>query len=167
MWACFRTSGQKIGYIDEAFLRAALKTFLAMDMEFESSANTGNTGYTDLNVWKEARALVKVIYDYTGSFPDEEKTGLTSQMRSTAISVPAKIAEGAGRKQAKHSLKYLFDAKSALFELETLVYIASDLGYMAEYSASELIEKIITARKLLFGYIRFKERKANDRGEKL
>lgn len=135
-------------------------------MDAEMEAPSGNTSYTDLNVWKEARALVKHIYDFTAYFPEEEKTGLTAQMKSVAISVPARIAEGAGRKQAKHSLKYLLDAKSALFELETLAYIAVDLGYSDSTSANELIEKIITSRKLLFGYIRFKERKANDRGER-
>lgn len=136
-----------------------------MDAEMEAPSS-GNTSYTDLNVWKEARALVKHIYELTSGFPDEEKQGLAAQMRTVAISVPAKIAEGAGRKQPKHSIKYLLDAKSALFELETLAYIASDLGYIQEYTASDIIEKIITSRKLLFGYIRFKERKANDRGER-
>lgn len=133
-----------------------------MDMGME---NNNTTGYTELNVWKEARALVKNIYEFTAYYPDSERCGLALQTRETAITVPSKIAEGVGRKQANASLKYLLTAKSALFELETLVYIAQDLGYCTEQDAQALIDKIINSRKLLFGYIRFKERKINGKDE--
>lgn len=137
------------------------------EQELEGSvgdSSSTSTSYTELNVWKEARYLVKDIYNLTATFPESEKMGLTQQMRTLAVCVPSKIAEGAGRKQAKHSLKYLLAAKGALFELETMAFIAMDLGFCMEYQATEIIEKIITSRKLLFGYIRFKERKSNERG---
>lgn len=130
-----------------------------LDIEGNNSANLA-TSYTELNVWKEARYLTKSIYEFTQTFPETEKLGLIEQMRKIAIFVPAQIAEAAGRKNAKHALNYLFDAKGALFQLETMVYVALDLGYCNDYQAHELIEKIITGRKLLFGYIRFKEKKA-------
>jgi four helix bundle protein len=133
-----------------------------METEVE---NNNTTGYTELNVWKEARALVKNIYEFTGNFPENQRCGLALQTRETAITVPSRIAEGAGRKQPNASLKYLLTAKGALFELETLVYIAQDLGYCTEQDAQALIDKIINSRKLLFGYIRFKERKMNGKDD--
>jgi four helix bundle protein len=128
-------------------------------------ANNNVTAYTELNVWKEARALVKKFYEFTAKYPENEQCGLALQTRETAIKVPSKIAEGAGRKKARASLKYLLTAKSALFELETLVYIAQDLGYCTEQEALDMIDKIINSRKLLFGYIRFKERNMNGKKE--
>jgi four helix bundle protein len=132
------------------------------DLELDGNSANGSTSYTELNVWSEARAITKEIYAFTSNFPESEKQGLSKQMRELAVTVPSKIAEGAGRRQAKHALHYLFEAKGSLFQLETMVYIALDLGYCLDYQANDLIEKIITSRKLLFGYIRFKERKAEN-----
>jgi four helix bundle protein len=51
----------------------------------------------NLKVWQKSRNFVKQIYQITAKLPDEEKFGLTSQMRRAAISIPSNIAEGAGR----------------------------------------------------------------------
>ena len=50
--------------------------------------------YTELEVWKEARALVKVVYKLTHNFPDSEKFTLSSQIQRAVISIPSNIAEG-------------------------------------------------------------------------
>lgn len=62
--------------------------------------------YADLDVWKESRKLVKIIYDLAVNFPKEELYGLSSQMRRCAISVPSNIAEGCGRNHAKDSIQF-------------------------------------------------------------
>jgi len=54
--------------------------------------------YKDLDVWKRSMDLVEVIYDFTSLFPEDEKYGLSSQMRRSSISIPSNIAEGAARK---------------------------------------------------------------------
>jgi four helix bundle protein len=55
----------------------------------------------DLDVWKESRKLVKLIYDLTKDFPKEETYGLTSQIRRCAVSIPSNIAEGCSRNHTK------------------------------------------------------------------
>ena len=53
--------------------------------------------YKELIVWQKSMILVKEIYQITSNFPNEEKFGLTSQMRRSSISIPSNIAEGWGR----------------------------------------------------------------------
>lgn len=50
--------------------------------------------YKDLIVWQKAIELVEEIYKITGYLPDEEKYGLSSQLKRAAISIPSNIAEG-------------------------------------------------------------------------
>ncbi|MDR1090044.1 MAG: four helix bundle protein [Prevotella sp.] len=53
--------------------------------------------YKKLKVWEKAHSLTLGIYRITTSFPREETYSLTSQLRRSATSIPANIAEGAGR----------------------------------------------------------------------
>ena len=85
-----------------------------------------------LEVWQEAIALVKDIYQLTATFPQQENYALTSQMRRAAISVPSNIAEGAGRTGDKEFLKFLSVARGSLSELETQLIIAKELAYLPD-----------------------------------
>lgn len=67
--------------------------------------------YRELEEWKEARILVKRIYEATKTFPKEEIYGLTAQMRRCAVSVPSNIAEGYGRKYKKETIHFLYIAR--------------------------------------------------------
>lgn len=113
--------------------------------------------YTELNVWKEARNLVKIIYDFSSTFPMEEKYGLISQLRRAAISVPFNIAEGVGRNHAKDIIQFLSIAKGSLNEIDTQIYLCIDLGFCTSTQANSIIENIVTTRKLLIGFIKYTE----------
>ena len=86
--------------------------------------------HKDLEVWKESMNLVVDIYELTKTFPAEEKFGLTSQIRRSAISIPSNIAEGAGRKGTKELLQFLYIALGSLAELETQIEIAQRIKYI-------------------------------------
>ena len=64
-------------------------------------------GFEKLDVWNISRELNKFIYQITKEFPNEEKFGLTSQIRRSAISIPSNIAEGYGRESNKEYLRFL------------------------------------------------------------
>lgn len=75
--------------------------------------------YTELDVWKYSREMVKLVYKITKSFPNEELYGLTNQIRRSAVSVPSNIAEGVGRQSNKETIHFIYIAKGSLQEVET------------------------------------------------
>jgi hypothetical protein len=63
--------------------------------------------HRDLNVWRLGMEIAERIYALTQSFPNEEKFGITNQLRRAAASVPANVAEGNGRDSTKEYLRFL------------------------------------------------------------
>lgn len=86
--------------------------------------------YRDLEVWQRGIDLVQQVYSVSQTFPDEEKFGLTAQVRKAAISVSSNIAEGWGRHSRKDYMHFLRIARSSLMEVETQCIIAHRLGYL-------------------------------------
>lgn len=111
--------------------------------------------YTELDVWKYARELVKLVYQLTKGFPQDELYSLTNQIRRSVISVPSNIAEGVGRQSNKETIHFLFIAKGSLNEVETQLYLSFDLGYMSEIELKNILEKVISNKKLLNGFINY------------
>jgi four helix bundle protein len=96
--------------------------------------------HKELRVWQDAMMLVERIYAVTSSFPDQERFGLTSQMRRAAVSVPSNIAEGVARATLADYLRFLVMARGSLSELDTQM----DIGIRLEYfhTDSELDELV-------------------------
>lgn len=111
--------------------------------------------YTELEVWKHSRALVKEIYSLTKSFPREEQYGLINQIRRSVISIPSNISEGVGRQSNKETIHFLFIAKGSLNELETQLYLSFDLEYISEVDFNTIMKKVISNKKLLNGFINY------------
>tara|TARA_R110001592_G_C12664659_1_gene702863 strand:+ start:185 stop:538 length:354 start_codon:yes stop_codon:yes gene_type:complete len=111
--------------------------------------------YTELEVWKYARELVKLVYLLTKSFPKEEIYGLTNQIRRSVVSVPSNIAEGIGRQSNKETIHFLYIAKGSLQEVETQLYLSFDLEYISNDELKNILEKVISSKKLLNGFINY------------
>ena len=91
----------------------------------------GNRPHYKLEAWKEAMALVSVIYRATQNFPKEELYGLSSQLRRAAVSIPSNIAEGAARQGSREFAQFLNISTGSISELETQLLIAVNLGYLS------------------------------------
>ncbi len=98
------------------------------DGEWGMGENSHGRPHYRLEAWKEAMALVKMVYERTRGFPREELYGLTNQIRRAAVSVPSNIAEGAARTSKKEFVQFLSVARGSLSELETQLLISVDLG---------------------------------------
>ena len=114
-----------------------------------------NKSFTDLNVWISSRDLVKHLYLLTKDFPKEEVYSLTSQMRRAAISIPSNIAEGVARNHAKETIQFLHFSKGSIYELETQLYLAFDIGYLNDDQLSMFLKKIEDCKKLISGFINY------------
>lgn len=95
--------------------------------------------YRELRVWQKAMRLAYYIYTFTQSFPDEERFGLTSQIRRSAVSIPSNIAEGSGRKTNKEFTHFLHIALGSANELSTQL----EIGYLLNYLKKEEFEEIL------------------------
>lgn len=84
--------------------------------------------YKDLVVWQKSIELTVAIYTLTDSFPQNERFGLTSQMRRAAVSIASNIAEGKLRGTKKEFRHFLLIAFGSGGELETQIEIAKRLA---------------------------------------
>jgi four helix bundle protein len=87
--------------------------------------------YKELKVWHLAVDFAVEIYKATETFPSEEKFGLTSQVRRSAVSVPSNIAEGAGRNTKGEFKNFLGIANGSACEMDTQLIIANRLGFIS------------------------------------
>jgi len=71
--------------------------------------------YRNLEVWKLGILLVKEIYALSNNFPNDEKFGLSSQIKRAAVSIPSNIAEGYGRGSDKDFRRFLLIARGSLY----------------------------------------------------
>lgn len=116
--------------------------------------------YTELEVWKHARDLVKSVYQLTKDFPKTELYSLTNQINRCVISVPSNIAEDIGRQSDKETTHFLYIAKGSLFESETQLYLAYDLGYIFEEQFKIIFKETTSCKKLLNGFINYFKNKS-------
>jgi four helix bundle protein len=90
--------------------------------------------FTDLTVWQRAHELSLLVYKVTAGFPRREMFGVVSQLRRAAVSVPANIAQGFGRRTTRELLRSLQIAAGELEEVRYFLILSHDLGY-AEQNA--------------------------------
>lgn len=107
--------------------------------------------FRDLMVWKKAHEFVLAVYRFTESFPEREKYGLAHQMRRAAVSIPANIAEGFGKRSQAEKARFLNIAEGSLEESRYYLILAQDLGYG---STDSLLDTLQEASRLLGAYAR-------------
>jgi four helix bundle protein len=114
--------------------------------------------YRELICWQKGIELITEIYSLTQKFPKEEIYGLTSQIRRAAVSIPSNIAEGQGRFSRGEFKQFLGHARGSVFELESQILIARNLGYISQEKAQCLLTRIAEVGRILNGLLKSLDR---------
>ncbi|UCI10006.1 four helix bundle protein [Mesorhizobium sp. B1-1-8] len=110
--------------------------------------------YRDLMVWQSAMVLAEDCYRVTKGFPRDEIYGMTSQMRRSAVSIAANIAEGYGRENRGSFVQFLRMAQGSLKELETHILLACRVGMLERGNETELLLRCEEIGKMMRSLIR-------------
>ena len=109
--------------------------------------------YKELIVWKKAHEMTLSIYSATRAFPKEELYGLTSQLRRSAASIGANIAEGSGRRSNNEICRFLQIARGSASETEYHILLARDLKFLQEEEFRRLSRQADEVQRMLTGLI--------------
>ena len=112
-------------------------------------------GYKGLNVYQKAYSEVINVYKITKGFPEEEKYVMVTQMRRASCSIPLNIAEGYGKKESMSDYRrFLIIAKGSCNEMQVLIDLSKDLGYISETNHGKMAQAYIEISKMLQGLIK-------------
>lgn len=101
-------------------------------------------------IWQKGIKIVSLVYQLAKSFPQEELYALTNQIKRAAVSVPSNIAEGYGRNTDKSFSHFLDISRGSLFEIETQLHIANELGFITtQHLYNEILSQIEEESKMI------------------
>ncbi|MDP9039541.1 MAG: four helix bundle protein [Acidobacteriota bacterium] len=110
--------------------------------------------FHDLDIWRKAHQLALEVYRATDSLPKSEVFGISVQLRRTAVAIPTRIAEGSGRDENQEFATCLHKARAAASELEYLLLLCRDLGYLPEQHHAHLSEETVAVRRMMSVFLR-------------
>ena len=110
--------------------------------------------FRKLDIWKRAHELVLAVYHASQDLPKEEVFGITIQLRRAATAIPTRIAEGCGREASSDFMADLRRSVAASNELDYLLLLAKDLGYLKLEMHDSLSAETIEVRKMIYGLLR-------------
>ncbi len=113
--------------------------------------------YQKLEIWKHAYDFVLKVYHVVENFPKYEENNITSQLRRAATCLPLNIAEGSGARSAKIFLNYLIFAYRSSREIETLLLLSKDLGYLSHEQFTDLHGDLDVFVRRLVSYMKYLE----------
>ncbi len=98
--------------------------------------------FRQLIAWKEAHALTLGIYQITQNFPQEERFGISNQLRRAASSVSAQIAEGSQMSSMAHRKLYYDRAYASAAEVDNFLELSKDLQYVSEETYNKFLNHV-------------------------
>ena len=110
--------------------------------------------FQDLEVWQVGREVRVRLYIVANRLPDSERYNLAAQIRRTAVSLTANVAEGYGRFRFKENIQYCRIARGSAYELIDHLITCQDDRYLAKEEVEALHCELLTFVRLLNGYIR-------------
>ena len=110
--------------------------------------------FEKLHVWKEAIDYADLIYQVTRGFPNDERFGLTSQLRRSAVSVSSNIAEGSSRSSDTDLARFIEISYGSLLESISELQIAKRQQLLPSSMFERAYEKAENLAKMLSGFRR-------------
>ncbi|MFQ5794745.1 MAG: four helix bundle protein [Candidatus Bipolaricaulia bacterium] len=111
--------------------------------------------FEEIEGWKLSRELVRMVYNLTQGTPFAQDYGLKDQIQRAAVSTMSNIAEGFERNSTKEFIQSLYVARGSVAEVRSLLYVASDLGYIAPEDFAEVFNQAEETSKTIFGFIKY------------
>ena len=108
--------------------------------------------FEDIEAWKEARILVRDVYDFCSASKDY---GFRDQIQRGSVSIMSNIAEGFDRGTNKEFIQYLIVARGSVSEVRSLLCVALDIGYLNEKRFNSLGNQCLKISNLINGFIRY------------
>lgn len=106
----------------------------------------------ELKIWKKSMELVKQVYQVLADMPENEKYGLTSQIKRCAVSIPSNIAEGAGRTTNKEFKYFLGIANGSSYELQTQLMLKYELQLLDKYKIDTILSLLSEIQKMNYSF---------------
>jgi four helix bundle protein len=103
-----------------------------------------------LQVWQKARALFVAIDGVTRTFPRSDRGVIATQLRRSAFSIPANIAEGCGKTSPRETVRFMQIAAGSVTETESHILLATELGYFHPKTGDDLLRQVVAIRRMLF-----------------
>ena len=119
--------------------------------------------FEDLDVWKRAKSLANLVYDFSESGQFARDFGLRDQMRRAAVSIMSNIAEGFESKTQATFINYLSHAKASSGELRAQLYLAHDRNYISTEQFKEASEMAEICSKQILKLSQYLESRPNSR----
>ena len=110
--------------------------------------------FQNLKIWQKAMDVAEKTYIISSEFPREEKYGLTTQIRRSAVSIPSNIAEGAGRNTDGEFKNFLGIASGSSNELLTQLILSHRLNLIEEEKITTLLKDLIEVQKMNYTLIK-------------
>ena len=108
--------------------------------------------FEKLLFWQKSIELAKQVYVASVEMPSDEKFGLTSQIKRSAVSVPSNIAEGAGRNTNGEFNQFLGIANGSSFELQTQLILCRELNLLNEEKTQNLLSDLNEIQKMIYTF---------------
>ena len=98
--------------------------------------------FEDLEIWKDARALTRAIYQLTRSPKFSKDFGLRDQIQRATVSIMSNIAEGFERGGNREFIQFLYVAKASCGEVRSQLYVAMDQNYLDQKVVGDLLTSL-------------------------
>lgn len=108
--------------------------------------------FEKLLFWQKSIQLAKEVYLVCVDLPKDEKFGLISQIKRSAVSIPSNIAEGAGRNNDREFYHFLGIANASSFELQTQLILTKELELLNVEKVDSLISNLNEIQRMIYTF---------------